>query len=405
MPMLPSVLNVNNFHYIRGGSDKYFLELTRLLEEKGHRVGTFTSLSERDIERQWVVGEQPRAVDTTAVGFKNPLKFLYSFKAKAALGRTLEAFRPDIAHLHIYYGRLTPSIFAPLKQRGIPIVQTLHEFKLVCPTLLLHSHGQFCDRCKDGYWRALFERCNRGSFVRTLGSTVDSYVSTMLGDKTVVDRYIAVSEYQSALLVRLGVAQDKLRVVYNYVDIGERPPIDEGRYFLYVGRLIREKGVEVLLNAYARLGRPRPRLVIAGDGMDGDQLRSKAAGMGLESEVVFVGHKSGEEIKQLIRDCICLINPSLLNETFGLTAAESLGCGRPVIVSKTGALPEVVQDHITGIVVPPGDVEALIDAMDHIRKHPSETLEMGRLGWLDAAKRFHKDAHHENIMSVYREVL
>lgn len=405
MPVLPAVLNINNFHFVRGGSDKYFLELTRLLESKGHRVGTFTSWNERDIERQWIVGEQPRAVDMTSAGLKNPFKFFYSFEAKRALNRTLEAFRPDIAHLHIYYGRLTPSIFAPLKRHGIPVVQTLHEFKLVCPTLLLYSHGQYCERCKDGYWRAIFERCNRNSLARTLVSTAEAYTSSMLGDRDGVDRFIAVSEYQRALLMRLGVPQEKLRVVYNYVDVAEKPPTEAGRYFLYVGRLVKEKGIEVLLEAYARLSRPRPRLVVAGEGMDGALLRSRATELGLGAEVEFVGHKSGDDLRVLFRGCICLINPSLLNETFGLTAAEALGCGRPVIVSRVGALPEVVQDEQTGLLVAPGDIDALTRAMTFFATAGPEALEMGRQGWADAGRRFHKDAHHENVMSVYREVL
>lgn len=404
--MLPSILNINNFHFVRGGSDKYFIELTRLLLEKGHQVRTFASRHAQDIENGWKVSDLPVGVDTNGLGsFRNLVHFLYSAEARKKIEEGLLRFKPDIAHLHIYYGQLTASILSPLRRQSIPIVQTLHEYKLVCATHGLYSRGQFCDRCKGhAYWNALFEKCNRGSLPRTALSVVEAYVSATLGDKTLIDRFIAVSEYQRMQLVRLGISPEKLRVVHHFADPVEDPPKEFGEYFLYVGRMVKEKGLVLLLNAYVKLKKPRPKLVLVGDGGDADLIRCEVQILGLKDDVVFMGHQKGKALSDLYRGCICVINPSLLNETFGLTVLESLANGRPVIVSRIGALPEVVRKDETGLLVQPGNANELTAAMEFMRKNMAEALQMGLAGWHSVKLNYSKETHYEKIREIYQEL-
>ena len=201
--MKPAVLNVNNFHYYRGGSDQYFLKLTMLLKEKGHRVTTFSTENTRNINKSWLAGEMPRSVDTEKFSsISNILRYCYSPEARKKMALALQEFRPDLVHLHIYYGQLTGSIIDPIKNAGIPIIQTLHEYKLVCPTHGLFAHNSFCDKCKGKhYWKAIIQRCNRNSIARTALSVTESYISEWLGVNKHIDRYIAVSQFQKNQLL------------------------------------------------------------------------------------------------------------------------------------------------------------------------------------------------------------
>ncbi|BBE50257.1 D-inositol 3-phosphate glycosyltransferase [Ferriphaselus amnicola] len=405
--MRPSVLQVNNFHYVRGGSDKYFFDLTRLLLERGHATKTFASQHDQDILNGWKVGDLPHGVNTSeAGGIQNLVHFLYSIEARRKLEAGLSSFAPDIAHLHIYYGQLTSSVLSPLHKRGIPVVQTLHEYKTVCATHGLYSQGRFCDRCHGhAYWHAVIEQCNRGSVPRSALSAIEGYLATAMGDKSKVDRFIAVSEYQRDQLVRLGMPSEKLSVVHHFTQPIAVPPSVVGDYFLYVGRMVKEKGVPVLLRAYASLAQPRPKLVLVGEGIDTGLFKHEVEQAGLKNDVVFTGHQEGLGLTELYRNCLCVINPSLLNETFGLTALEAQAMGRPVIASRIGALPEVVRDNETGMLVEPGSDEALATAMESMRCNSVGIVQMGLAGWTSVKQNFSKAAHYEKINAIYHELL
>ena len=401
------ILQVNNFHYPRGGSDRYFLEITRLLQEAGHDVRTFSTSRDNNIEKDWLVTSPSQGVDTENVrGVGNVLRFLYSDDARRRMQDALVNFKPDIAHLHIYYGQLTASILAPLRDAGIPVVQTLHEYKLVCATHGLYSNGHFCDACQGKHhWRAVMNRCNRGSYVRSLLSMTEAYLSDAMGAKRTVDRFIAVSEFQKTHLVRLGITEKKIVVLHHFTDTVIEPPNHIGTYFLFVGRIIEGKGLDVLLDAYARLGGGSPPLKVVGTGIGIERWHERAVELGLRNRVEWLGFKTGDELEQLYRECIAVINPSLLNETFGLTCLEALARGRPVIASRVGAFPEVVSEGEDGFLVEPGVSDALAEAMDRLASHPKEAKSMGSHGWEKVNRKFSRQQHYTGLQAIYDELL
>ena len=143
------ILQVNNFHYPRGGSDQYFLNVTKLLREEGHTVRTFSTADGRNVFEDWMVTEPVSKTDTQRFGsVRNVMGFMFSLEARRRMQRAIRVFKPDVAHLHIYYGQLTASILRPLLDAGVPVIQTLHEYKLVCATHGLYADGQFCDVCQ-----------------------------------------------------------------------------------------------------------------------------------------------------------------------------------------------------------------------------------------------------------------
>jgi len=234
---------------------------------------------------------------------------------------------------------------------------------------------------------------------------MEAYISEMLGSNLSVDRYIAVSNFQRSHLVRLGVPDNKLARLYHFCNPVAETPAQAGKYFLFVGRISAEKGIGVLLDAYRTLGEGAPPLKVVGTGAGIDHWKHWCERNGISGKVEWLGFKVGAELQRIYRDCIALVNPTLLNETFGLTCLEALAQGRPVIASSVGAIPEVVDNDIDGYLVAPGSGQELAMAIDRMAKDRASSLEMGRLGRDKVAREFSQQDHYERLLELYREVI
>lgn len=401
--MKPTILNISQNYYLRGGSDRVFFALTELLKQRGHEVIPFTAAHSKNRSTEWnhyfpiaADFEQPSLVDLA--------RFVYSRPASAAIRELLCDHTPDIAHIHIYYGKLTGSILAPLKQAGLPIVQTLHEYKLICPVYTLVSNDQICEACKGRhFWRAIPRRCNRNSLTRTLLSVTESYVSRFLGSVDKVDHFIAVSDFVRDKMVQHGIPTHKITTIHNFLDPSTTIPNEKrGEYFLYFGRLERIKGIFTLVEAAAPL-RETPLLIVGDGGARGDLAEL------IESEnlrhVRMLGFKTESELDRLIKESLCTIIPSKWYEPFGLTVLESFAHGRPVIASRIGGIPEIVTHGTDGFLVPPGDVEALREKLEWMTAHPTDAVEMGLLGRQKIETEFDPETHYQRLMDVYNRLL
>lgn len=393
------ILQVNNYGYVRGGSDNYFLGLSNLLTGKGHVVIPLNTADPRNAaDTRWAVNgfrpETPRSRDI--------VRFLYSAAAKRTVKDLLGREQVDVAHLHIYYGQLTPSILGPLKRHDIPIVQTLHEYKLFCPRATMTRRGKPCTLCSGGsFWRAAWHRCNRDSFARSLATSAEAYTSRMLGDVRNIDHFIAVSDFVRNAMIRFGIPEDRISTVHNYIDVDAyEPAYQAGDYYLYFGRIEKIKGLMTLLAAARQAS---ARLVVAGEGALRTEVEREAARQNLAVEVV--GFKSGKDLHDLIRGCRCVVVPSEWHETFGLVILEAYALGKPVIASRTGGIPEVVQEGTTGLLFEPGNALELAEAMTWMWSHPSRAVEMGRAGRKLAEDVFGKDSHCEQVLSIYKKVV
>ena len=397
------ILNISQNHYVRGGSDGYFFSLAKLLEKKGHKVIPFASAQEKNISTVW--SEYfPKPVDFHRPGIKDLFRYVHSTSASKSIGRLIDDESPDLAHLHIYYGQITGSIIGQLRKKGIPIVQTLHEYKLVCPTSALIDHGKPCEACQGNrFWHATARRCNRGSLARSALSSVESYWSYLLGSVSKIDHFLAVSNFVRDKVIALGVPAEKITTVHNFVEIDSyEAKAIPGSYILYFGRLERIKGIFTLLNAMANIR--SVRLLIVGDGNDRSEIERSVNERQL-SNVTLLGFKQGLELQNLIRGSICTVSPSEWNEPFGLTLIESFALGRPVICSRMGGMPEIVDDCVTGFVVPPGDSVALGDRIQWMANNPKLAVEMGARGRKKVEIFFAPELHYQNISAVYEKVM
>lgn len=395
------ILQTNNYGYIRGGSDRYFLDLSDLLQRNGHQVSYLVSANGKNVvdSRFAVRGfnvESPSLMDIPG--------FIYSPHAVAQLRRLIKHERPEVAHLHIYYGQITASILSVLKEYGIPVVQTLHEFKLLCPVSSMVRDGRLCEECADGsYWRAVWHRCNRGNLVRSLVTATESYVSNTLGARESIDHFIAVSDFLRGKMIEHGIPENKITTVHNFVrDDLFADNVDEGQYFLYFGRIEKIKGLETLLKAMAAM--PDVDLYIVGSGDARQELEGSAVNMGL-ANIRFLGFKSGQELRDLIAGAIAIVSPSECNETFGLVLVESFSQCRPVIASRMGGMTEVVSDGEDGLLFDAGNVEQLVSALTWMDANRKNAVEMGRAGQAKVRRLFSAEKHYQEIMRVYQKVI
>lgn len=402
------LLQINNYHYPRGGSDRYFLNVARGLTDRGHEVRTLAPVDPRDIDTDMrarfalepmALSPRPRPVDIP--------RFFYNGAARRVVRQVIGEFRPEIVHLHIYYGQLTSSVLGPIRAAGIPIVQTLHEYKIVCPAQTMLREQKVCTACRDGrYWHAAFYRCNRGSLPRSAISAAELVVSEWFGARRHIDRFLAVSDFQRTQLLSMGLEAEKIIRLYNFTQVAETASTSPGDYFLYSGRVTYGKGLETLIRAY-KLYRdqceaiPLP-LHIVGTGDAVFELQDLAEHIGVADGVRWLGYKTGEALDHVYRNCRALINPSDFNETFGLNNLEAMAHGRPVICSDRGAFPEIVRDETDGFVVNAGDVIGFADKMRVLS--PERALEMGWQGYQRAKHIFSEDTHLSELERIYATV-
>jgi len=398
----PTVLGVNNYHYLRGGSERVFLDLGRLLAARGHRVVHLSTAHPRNEPPPGPAVFVPPN-DLSRPGPLDLVRFHYSRRAARAVEGLLARERIQLAHLHIYYGQLTPAILAPLTRAGVPIVQTLHEYKPLCPVHNLVSRGRPCEACAGRhFWRALPRRCNRGSLARTAMSVSEAYLARALGVDSRVTRFVAVSEFLRAKVLQHGFAPERVVTVPNFIDAAALVPASgPGEHVLFAGRLEDYKGVFTLLEAAAE-ARALP-VLFAGDGPARSELERRIANLGL-AHVRVLGFQDSAALAALVRASRCVVVPSCWHETFGLSALEALAQGRAVIASRIGALPELVQDGENGFLVPSGDAGALAERLRWMAAHPSEAADLGACGRAGALERYSPEEHYTRLAAVYREV-
>ena len=398
-----TILNVSQNHYIRGGSDRYFFTLAELLRKHGHQVIPFTAASDKDEPSEWE-HYFPRGADFEHPRIADLLRFVYSRDARESMQRLLNDTKVDIAHFHIYHGKLTTSILSSLKKVGVPIIQTLHDYKLTCPIATHLSNDEICEACEGRhFWRALPKRCNRGSLARTALSATESYVSRFFGSVDQFDHFISVSHFLRKKMIQHGIPENKISMVHNFTDVSDIVPnFAGGEYVLYFGRVDRSKGILTLIQAAMSL--KQLPLYIAGEG----EAMAEAQQIVEENRcehIHFLGFKQGDELRELILNSLCTVLPSEWYENCPMAVLESFAYGKPVIGANIGGIPELIEDGIDGFLVPPGESERLRDRLLWMCEHKTEVIEMGQAARKKMETEFNADIHYEKIMNVYRKFL
>jgi glycosyltransferase involved in cell wall biosynthesis len=329
-------------------------------------------------------------------------RMIYSRAARRGMEAVVRSFRPDVVHLHNIYHQLSPSVLVPLARAGVPIVMTVHDYKLVCPTYLFLDHGRVCEACLDGFFgHAIARRCKDDSLGASAVLALESTVHRLTRAYEPVRVFICPSHFLAGKLSRAGVYPDRLRVLGHFVNAGAvAPKTEPGGPVVYAGRLWPEKGVDVLIEAMARLG--RGQLAVAGDGPERPRLERLAAARA-PGRVRFHGRLPKDEVLALVRSGTVLAVPSRSQENQPMVVLEAFACGVPVVTSALGGLPELVRPGRNGDSAPPEDPEALAAALDRMLGDPRRAFEMGVAARAQAQEELAPAGHLRRLERLYAQ--
>ncbi|MFH1984400.1 MAG: glycosyltransferase [Pseudomonadota bacterium] len=404
------VVYLNNYHYIRGGSERVFFGEMDMMEREGHPVAGYARSHPLDLPSDHNQYFPPDMVtDKTGLSretLRTLREIFYSISAKNGLGRLISRFEPDIAHLHNIYGRLTTSVLDLLAQRRIPVVMSLHDYKLACPSYLFMNDGTVCEDCRGAkYYMAVRNRCHKNSYSASAIVALESYLNHWRGTyRKKVDCFIAPSRFLKNKLIEHGWPADRIRHVANFIDTaGFEPNFEPGDYFLYLGRLSEEKGVDVLIEAFIRADTARVGLKIVGDGPSRTRLE-KSAGSG--TGIAFAGYLSGAKLRDVTRNALAVIVPSVCYENAPLSVLEAMAYGKPVIGARIGGIPELITEGVTGFLFEPGDRLSLKIAMETIADlTPDDIQSMGMTARRAVEAHYSTTVHCRQIEAIYRRII
>jgi glycosyltransferase involved in cell wall biosynthesis len=377
------ILILHNKYKIPGGEDAVVLNEAHLLEEYGHDVKVFY-FSNEDING--IVSK-----------IKSGVNAFYSYKSKAEVKRVIESFSPDVIHVHNYFPKFSPSIFYLAKGMDIPIVQTIHNYRYICPGALLLRDENICELCisKTFALPAIRNRCYRNSYLETGVVTSINYVHNKLGTwQSKIDRLITLTEFakQKFLESSFSAPKKKYIVKPNFVeDFGFN--FERGDHFLFVGRLSKEKGIDILLNAFKSNHLP---LVIVGGGPLEEEVRLAAS---RHENIIFKGYQKPEDVREQMKSCKALIFPSIWYEGMPMTILEAFSTGCPVVVSAIGGMAELVSDGYDGLHFEVGNSEDLILKLDSIE------LAMNRNARNTYEKKYSPTRNYQSLIEIYTQVI
>lgn len=316
------------------------------------------------------------------------------------MAKAIQAFKPDVVHVHNFFLILSSSIFKAARDHGVPVVVTLHNYRMVSPCSQLLRNGSICELCVGrNPWRILLYRCYKNSFWASLLRYRIYYLSRKIHRwERYVDAFVVLTAFGKAKMKEGGLPEDRLFIVPNCTTdpLGPNSAVPPGKGALFIGRLSAEKGMVNLIEAWRRIDYP---LTIVGDGNLRSQLERTAS-----SQVRFVGEQKIENVIQFLQDCAFLVIPSIWYEGLPLVLVEAMAQGRAVAVAGHGAMGAIVQNGQTGVHFKPGDVSDLREKVQQLIANPDLVHRLGLEGRKVYLSNFTPQKHYEALMETYKTV-
>lgn len=397
------VLMANKFFFRNGGSETVMFQERDFLLRNGHEVVDFSMRDARNLpsaQEKHFVGNRSYAGGGAGrlAKLKDALSFVHSPEAVRNISRLIAETKPDLVHCHNIYHQLTPSIIGAARKQGVPVVLTLHDYKPVCPTYNRLQNGKPCSDCLDGdFSHVLRNRCAEGSLGKSALLYAEAVAQRFMGSYEDVNAFIAPSRFMRESIAHR-VPDERIRLLYNGIDTNEvrGSGADEG-YVLFLGRLVREKGVETLLKAHANSSAGW-RLVVAGTGPLGDVLKAQ------HKPDIFAGHLAGDVLKETIDRAAVVVVPSEWYENCPMSVLEAMAYSKPVVGSRMGGIPELVEDGKTGLLFDAGNVNELTAVLDKLMASAELRKQMGKAARQRVEAGFSLDRHNAGLMDIYQSV-
>jgi len=344
------ILMVNKFLYPRGGSESYMLYLSEHLKKLGHEVEFFGMDDENNTVKN-TKGLYTQNMDFHSKGlarFLYPFKIIYSFEAKKKIMQVIDDFKPDIVHMNNINFQLTPSIIYGVKKKKIPLVQTVHDYQMICPNHLLYNFDKNtpCEKCVNGSLvNCIKNKCIHSSTVKSILGVIEAKLYAFLKTYKKVDLFVCPSHFlENKLLNARKYYKGKTKTIHNFINKQKFSDknLETKPYIVYVGRLSKEKGIENIRDTAKLL--PEYEFMVAGNGPDGDILKDIP-------NIKLLGFVSGDSLTELMGSAKLLLLPSVCYENCPLSILEAHALGVPVVTMNSGGMAELVKDRVTGSLV------------------------------------------------------
>lgn len=402
------VLLIDVYNFNKGGAETVCFNTGHMLEEHGHKVVYFT-LKWKDNRPSLYSKYFPESKETRRGPLKqvkNMINYFYHFEAAKKIEQLIKDERPDIAHIHLMWGQITPSILPVLRKYGVPVLFTVHDYRIVCPAYTFRDgNGRICEACQGlHFYKCFTHTCCKGSKLMSAVMAAEQYFrNAFFNPAKYIDGFIYVSnfarniqeKYMPALKAKPNIT------LYNFstsiVSAPKTMPTD--KYFLFFGRLSYEKGVMTLLRSFKDL--PQCRLKVVGTGPKKDELKAfvQTNKMG---NVEFLGYKTGKELTDLVGNAYFVIVPSEWYENNPMTIIEAYSVGTPVIGARIGGIPEIVVNGQTGFQFESSNVEDLrriILQSDSLNSDAYTALSCGTTDF--ANQNLSKESYWKKLIEFY----
>jgi glycosyltransferase involved in cell wall biosynthesis len=377
------ILMVHNAYQQRGGEDSVVDAEFELLRDQGHDV--VLHLRHNDEVKQ-------------ASRFGVAAQALWSTRTTSDIQGLVTTFRPDVMHVHNTLPLVSPSVYWAAHSAGVPVVQTLHNFRLLCPQATFLREGRVCEDCLGKVpWRAVQHRCYRESAVQS--GVVAAMLVAHRGLGTFqhkVSRYIALNQFCKGKFVSGGLPADRISVKPNFVSWVPTPQWAQREGGLYVGRLSEEKGIQVMLDAIRMV--PGHGVKVVGSGPFEAETRSVAG-------ADYLGYLPLNDIMARMATAAFLVLPSVCYEGFPRTLVEAFASGMPVIASRLGSMAELVSDGVTGLLFEPGNAADLVAKIQWANAHPQDMLRMGQAARAEYEANYTPERNARQLVEIYNQAI
>lgn len=379
------ILTIHNRYQVRGGEEECYEAEVSLLRQMGLMVEVYEENNDR-----------LKTLNTSALTAKT----IWSQQTYEGIRHCLKQQSYDVVHVHNFFPLISPSVYYAAKAQGVPVVQTLHNYRLLCPNGLFFRDNKLCNDCTGKVipYPGILRGCYRNSQVASAG------VATMLGIHRAmktwtekVDLYVCLTEFARRKFIEAGIPESKIVVKPNFVNFDSGVGSGNGGYALFVGRLSTEKGLDTLLAAWEHLSIDIP-LKIVGDGPLANYVAQVAKRL---PQVEWLGRKSLTEVYALMGEAMFLVFPSKWYETFGRVAIEAFAKGTPVIASDIGAISEIVVNGKTGLHFQPGVAEDLVDKVKWVLANPQKLTHMRKEARLEFEAKYTAQKNYEQLIEIY----